>query len=731
MKCIAIDNTNYKQNNKVLMMNKDRITISFFSQNSCTSSSLFSTKLIDSACYNLNNQSSIQVQCNAEGTGGIIDISNTNPTCNNKNNSIYSNTIVSFSNNQCILLPNMNDTASYGESDAVVGTTLRGNGNGNGNGNAYGLVNRPNKFAISAPKFPSASSWTSSSYGDSWSNTKNGMWSYPKYSSYFPYPAFPYDNDENNYYIDTYINNNYDSWTDITIYDNPRDSWTSISKHFTYPTTTSETYPGTNTNTYTSNIYPSSGPTTTTTNTYPSYSPTIPSNNYATPTAAITTGTNKFPLAFSIRCAPVYGPKKPYTVPTSTPSFTKKPTVSHSAVPSSIPSNIIPIISVAPSIVPSPLASVSSVPVIPEISNMPSTVPISPIQTPIITELPITVSVLPSTSSIPIEIIPSITPALPSSISSSSSLPSAISAPSLIPEEVISVISQPTTLPTSPFIPVQVNIPPSVFMQRPDDFSVTWYEESNCATDINNLDYSTVVSSVGFCQAVPDAPVEENGYRVYCERTEFGFFSGNGIFEVCGDYPHCTNCTVHSPFTENIMDNTTMCLLNDREQFGAGSMQFRCKNLQLPDVPPIRGRETLIWYGLENCNPIFRTLVDIQQKTCQRVPRGVNAGYKVDCDPFTGAGTFQICKDSNCEDCSDPIIVERNTCMANPPEYGSSSFQIQCPEINPGDLNFNVYYNITPELINRFKNNNGTNNSITNTISWITIVITLGVLMIM
>lgn len=620
-----------------------RYSLNLFSNPTCSSSGLF-TFLMDSACYSLGNASSIRVQCNAEGNGGILYFSYLLDNCLPSLYSIPESFLLSFRNDECISLSNnelMNN--NYGSNDGmvVVGTKFRGN-----NGNSK------TKFTISAPSWSSSSS----SWKDSWKDNK--AWSYPKYSSYLPYPSLPFDDL---------------SWKDIDDNDYNDLLWSTTGNEYP-PLSSGSDHPY-----YTNNPY-SSSPTST----------VKPKN---------VNNQKIIPLAISLHCLPVYGPKKiPYAVPSTNPydPYKADPTYSVNPNPSSSTN---PYAYASPTAGPETVPSSSST-----VSALPTTAPSSPVTVPSMVPSPL-ISIVPFDSNIPNEVLPSSGPeehVSPSAPAPSTDLSSTSSSTVVVQTE------QPTSIPPPPII---LDLPSSLFMARPDDFSVTWYGEENCDNTINPLDYSVVVGSVGFCQAVPDAPIDANGYRVYCEHDEIGQPTGYGIFEVCGNYPQCSNCTVHSPFTEN----PSMCMVNDKLSYGATSMEFRCRNIRLPPTPPQRGRANLVWFGLPNCEPTFRTLVDVQQNTCNRVPRGINAGYRVTCDPLTQEGIFQICKDGDCTVCDEPIIVPRDVCMPNPPEYGSSSFVIQCPvNIDPEDFNFNIRSNATPVLVVVPPTNDNNNNVSTN-----------------
>lgn len=70
------------------------------------------------------------------------------------------------------------------------------------------------------------------------------------------------------------------------------------------------------------------------------------------------------------------------------------------------------------------------------------------------------------------------------------------------------------------------------------------------------------------------------------------------------------------------------------------------------------------------------------ENTCERVPRGANAGYKVSCND-DGSGRYDVCVDSNCQDCRVTTFFRSDQCLVNPPQYGSASVAIRCPVIGP------------------------------------------------
>ncbi len=64
------------------------------------------------------------------------------------------------------------------------------------------------------------------------------------------------------------------------------------------------------------------------------------------------------------------------------------------------------------------------------------------------------------------------------------------------------------------------------------------------------------------------------------------------------------------------------------------------------------GRALLAWFGQPACDGVSpgatRSLVDIRQATCQRVPGGANAGYRVTCNEDGTGGVYDVCRDEGC-----------------------------------------------------------------------------------
>ena len=71
--------------------------------------------------------------------------------------------------------------------------------------------------------------------------------------------------------------------------------------------------------------------------------------------------------------------------------------------------------------------------------------------------------------------------------------------------------------------------------------------------------------------------------------------------------------------------------------------------------------------------------MDLRLGVCNRVPRGEDGGYKVDCSADGSSGVYSVCSDSTCANCSLRTPFSSDQCMANPPAFGSASVAIRCP----------------------------------------------------
>jgi hypothetical protein len=67
---------------------------------------------------------------------------------------------------------------------------------------------------------------------------------------------------------------------------------------------------------------------------------------------------------------------------------------------------------------------------------------------------------------------------------------------------------------------------------------------------------------------------------------------------------------------------------------------------------------------------------------CHRVPDSATLGYKVTCTEGEAAGVFSVCTDAQCENCAVNTPFADDQCLPNPPEFGSSSVQLRCTNVN-------------------------------------------------
>lgn len=208
---------------------------------------------------------------------------------------------------------------------------------------------------------------------------------------------------------------------------------------------------------------------------------------------------------------------------------------------------------------------------------------------------------------------------------------------------------------------------------RPKDFRATWFYEPGCTTSAGQ--YSGVVGTIGFCNAVPRSV--DSGYFINClTDSTTGLTLPSGTFHVCQDYPTCNSCDSVIPFRDD-QCLTQQSLESARSQFGVASADFQCTNPLIPDASPAPGRALLAWFEGADCNPAHRTLVDIRQDICNRVPRGQDGGYRVTCSEDGSVGVYEIC-DSTCSSCTVSTRFASDQCLSNPKEFGSESVSIRC-----------------------------------------------------
>jgi hypothetical protein len=215
---------------------------------------------------------------------------------------------------------------------------------------------------------------------------------------------------------------------------------------------------------------------------------------------------------------------------------------------------------------------------------------------------------------------------------------------------------------------------------RPQDFRATWFYEPGCTTSAGQ--YTGVVGTIQFCNAVPRSV--DSGYFIKClTDPTTGANLPSGTFHVCQDYPTCNSCDTIIPFRDD-QCLTQQSLQSSRSQFGVASADFQCTNPLIPDALPAPGRALLAWFEGADCNPAHRTLVDIRQDVCNRVPRGQDGGYKVTCSEDGSVGLYEIC-DSTCEKCTVSTRFASDQCLSNPKEFGSESVSIRCSKFAAGN----------------------------------------------
>lgn len=212
---------------------------------------------------------------------------------------------------------------------------------------------------------------------------------------------------------------------------------------------------------------------------------------------------------------------------------------------------------------------------------------------------------------------------------------------------------------------------------RPMDFRATWFWEPGCTTSAGQ--YTGVVGTIGFCNAVPRSI--DSGYYIKCLTDPItGTILPSGTFHVCRDYPTCNQCDSIIPFRDD-QCLTQQSLQSARSQFGVASADFQCTKPLIPDAAPAPGRALLAWFEGADCNPSHRTLVDIRQDVCNRVPRGLDGGYRVTCSEDGSVGVYEVC-DSTCTTCTVSTRFASDQCLANPKEFGSESVSIRCSKFS-------------------------------------------------
>ena len=108
-------------------------------------------------------------------------------------------------------------------------------------------------------------------------------------------------------------------------------------------------------------------------------------------------------------------------------------------------------------------------------------------------------------------------------------------------------------------------------------------------------------------------------------------------------------------------------------------MPPQCTNPLLPSALPPPGRALIAWFEQAACDGNDRTLVDVRLDACNRVPRGADGGYKVECAADGASGLYSVCSDAACASCGVRTPFASDQCMANPPAFGSASVAIRCP----------------------------------------------------
>jgi hypothetical protein len=120
-----------------------------------------------------------------------------------------------------------------------------------------------------------------------------------------------------------------------------------------------------------------------------------------------------------------------------------------------------------------------------------------------------------------------------------------------------------------------------------------------------------------------------------------------------------------------------------QDAFGSASAQFQCTRPLLPSALPPPGRALIAWFEQPECGELDRTLVDVRLDVCNRVPRGQDGGYKVQCAADGSIGLYSVCSDATCSNCSVQTPFASDQCLANPPQFGSASLSIRCPGAVP------------------------------------------------
>lgn len=215
---------------------------------------------------------------------------------------------------------------------------------------------------------------------------------------------------------------------------------------------------------------------------------------------------------------------------------------------------------------------------------------------------------------------------------------------------------------------------------RQRDATIRWYWEAGCSAE----PHTTVVAVQGFCQLVPNA---ENylGYRVSC--TSDG--SGEGFIQYCRD-TNCGECDLTLPF------GSQQCIANSRELWGNSGVQVQCPtrgegDIIVPEIQNLASNHVEInWFENAGCgnapNNFDRSIVTLPQELCHVVPNSPNfGGYKVTCNPDT-TGEISFCTDSTCAQCNIRTPFQSETCLDNPPQYGSASVALRCPGVPPAKV---------------------------------------------